>query len=244
MSDLTTLRAEIRTSLHMNSPYVDAAITNAIDFCSNEELYFNGAKFEFQTVANQFDYSLPRNFLKIRGVPFCTPAGQGDQNRYPLMPFTTQEAEESKTLLSRYTEMGWLESYGNPRAYAMDVVSGKMLLAPLVTTGGDTIFFRYTMDLGTPTYTMTYGSSPTVTLLGPDGETLPSTFSNDWFIQGKGFKMIKERALYELLTTYHGGTDQSQVNAQAALMRFLEELKQAREKTADIQSTVDIRPYL
>lgn len=244
MSDLTTLRAEIRTSLHMNSPYVDAAIANAIDFCSNEELYFNGAKFEFKTEANVFSYPLPKNFLRLRGRPFCTPSGESDQNRYALMPFTTDEAEESKTLLSRYTELGWLESYGNPRAYALDVVEQSMLLAPLITTGGDTIFFRYTMDLGTPTYTMTYGASPTVTLLGPSGETLPASFSNSWFVQGEGYKLIKERALYELLTTYHGGTDQSQVNAQAALMRFLEELKQAREKTSDLQSVVDIRPYL
>ena len=122
------------------------------------------------------------------------------------------------------------------------------MVAPIPDPGGDAIFFRYTKDLGTPLYTVSVTASAppslseTVTLLSPTGGTLESTFTNDWFREG--FKLIKERALYEMLGRFHGGTDQSIRDSQSALLRYLEELKRLRGETVQIGAGLTIRKHL
>lgn len=145
-------------------------------------------------------------------------------------------------------DMGVYSYRGIAKRIAIDLMEKKILVAPVPSTGGDTIEFKYTKDLGTPTYTITTGaSSPpslvtSVTLLGPSGETLPSTFTNEWFKEG--FKLVKERALYELFSRFYGGSEEAQSSAQAALIRFLEEEKRLIGETAQMGAALEVRKWI
>ena len=231
--------------LRSNSPFVDVAIADAIRHVRSERLWFNGNRHSFLTVANQYQYQLPADFLGIRGKVYCT-SSTDSTSRYRLQPATADELEEY--LYEGYDGYDSIQNTGVPRKYAIDLMDKVMLIGPIPSDGGDGISFKYTKDLGTPTYTISTTNSappslsPTVTLAGPNGETLESTYKTEWF--GEGFKLVKERALYELFTRFHAGTDDSAQQGTAALTRYLEELQRLRGETAQTQSNITVRKYL
>lgn len=245
MSDITTLRASLRAISHKNSPYVDAAISDAIQHVRNEILWFNGDRHAFVTEADRYEYELPKTFLGIRGKVRAVENDSTTSTPYVLSPMTADELEDS---LYAGTDYDSQEESGVAGRYAIDLLEKKILIGPIPSTAGDRVYFKFTADLGTPTYTMTTAaSSPpslgsVVTLLNPDGEALAATFTNAWFKQG--FKLVRERALFELLTTYEGGSEETGVQAQLAMTRYLEELNRLRGETNQIQSGREIRKHL
>lgn len=239
MSDLTTLRAIIKASMRTNSPWTDAAIASAFQKVRSEALWFNGSEFTFSTQSGVSRYPLPPGFLGLRGKVYCTPNSSDESGRYPLQSYSVDEYEEYRYAS---TEWGGWENSGRPRGFAIDNNGKKMMLSPEPDSGGDKIFFRYTIDLGTPLYTATYSSTPTVTLLSPDGGTLEGTFTSPWLIHG--FNLLKDWALFELWTTYHGGTEQAREYSQAAAARYVEELNRLRGENTQIASVSKIRRYL
>lgn len=244
MSTLDTMRAMLRTELRMNSPYVDAAIAEAIKYCRNEEYWFNAAKHTFLTVADQYQYELPSDYLSIRGEVFVRPNGS-DGTRYIARHISLDELE---SYLFSLSEWDGYQSTGRTKVYAIDNASRKIHLGPTPSNSGDEVYFRYTKDLGTPTYTATTTSSSppslatVVTLTDPDGSTLSTGFTNEWFKEG--FDLVRNRAMYYLWTRYHGGTEESQVKAQNYLMQFLEERMRIRGESADKTSPRLVRRYI
>ena len=244
MSDLTSLRAILKLELNTNTGYLDIAIADALRHVRHERLWFNGGKFEFVTSENRYEYPLPADFLGLRGRVYCTPSSSTTSGRYPLKSATTDEVE---TFLYTGVDYGSYEARGFAKKAAIDMNGRAILISPIPDPGGDAIFFRYTRDLGTPVYTVsTTSSAPpslseTVTLLSPTGGTLESTFTNDWFKEG--FKLVKERALYEMYSRFYGGTKESTINAQGALLRYLEELKRLRGETAQVGAGLTIRKH-
>lgn len=238
------MRAVLKHETHTNSPYIDIAIADAIKHNRGERLWFNGAKYTLTTVDSVYEYPLPADFLGLRGRVYCTPENSTSNGRFPLQSATTDEVE---TYLYSGAEYDTLEERGTAKRVAIDLAEKRLLVAPIPNPGGDTIFLRYTKDLGTPKYTVsTTSSAPpslsaTVTLLSPTGGTLEASFTNEWF--GEGFKLTKERALYELFTRFHSGTEEAQKNAEGALIRYLEELKRLRGETAQIARGTRIRKH-
>jgi len=244
MSTLDTMRAMLKTELRINSGYVDAAIAEAIKFCRNEEYWFNSAKHEFQTIADTYQYELPADFLSIRGDVFVAPDGSAG-TRYAIRHMSLDELESYLFTLS---EWDGYQTTGRAKVYAIDNASRKIHLGPTPSNSGDTIYFRYTRDLGTPTYTATTASSSppslatVVTLLDPDGSALSSTYTNEWFKEG--FDLIRNRAMYYLWTRYHGGTEEANARAQNYLMQFLEERNRIRGESTDKTSPRLVKRYI
>lgn len=244
-SDLASLRAVICGELHRNSEFVDIAIADAIRFVRNEKFWFNGDSHSFLTIADVHVYDLPKDFLSFRGRAYVTPENSDTTGRYPV---NTVSADEIETYRFSGEDYGVHENRGIARQIAADLLGKRLLIGPMPSNGGDLIEFKYTKDLGTPVYTVTTSSSAppsivsVVTLLNPDGGTLSSTFSNEWF--GEGFKLIKERALYELWSRFYGGTEEAAVSAQGALSRFLEEKSRLQGETASIAAPNQVRKYL
>lgn len=244
MSDLTSLRAIIKSRIHQNSGWVDAAIADAFRFVRNEELSFNASQTTIDTVADQIAYPLPDDFLSVRGRIYYTPANSDQTGRYPLKATTLDDVETF-----RYTD-DWEgdEIVGTARKVAIDFAGKQLYLAPTPSDDGDEVFFRYTRDLGTPVYTATTTSSAppslssTVTLLGPDGQTLPSTFTNEWFKQG--FQLLTAKAVQILWSQYHGGTEEAQLQAQNAQLAYLEELLRLRGESASKTNHLEIRRHI
>lgn len=244
MSTLDTMRAIIKTELRNNSPYVDAAIAESIKFCRNEEYWFNGGKHSFLTQADTYKYDLPSEYLSIRGEVFVRPNGS-DGTRYVARHISLDDLE---SYLFSLSEWDGYQSTGRTKVFAVDNIERKIYLGPTPSSDGDEIYFRYTRDLGTPVYTATTTSSAppslatVVTLLGPDGQALPSSFSNEWFKEG--FDLIRNRALYYLWSRFHGGTEESQMKAQNYLMQFLEEkMRLIGESTSKTSPTL-VRRYI
>jgi len=239
------MRALLRLELKANSNYVDIAIADAIRHVRAEKFWFNVHSYTLTTVDDVYQYTLPADFLGIRGKVYCTPENSSSSGRFKLQPCTADEIEE---ILYDGSDYGSWESTGVAKRYAIDHGNKTFIIAPRPSTGGDTIYFKYTQDLGTPIYTVSAVSSAppslgaTVTLLGPDGQTLPTSYTNAWFQEG--FKLIKERALYELFSRFHSGTEESSGMAQTALMRFLEELNRMRGETAQQQAPIKVRKHL
>ena len=240
------MRAVLQAALHMNSPYIDGAIADAIQQNRDEEFAFNGARTTLQTAAGVKEYPLPQDFISLRGKVYVTPAGNTDSSgRYPLKHVTLDELEETLYFGSDY---GIYQESGFPRRFAIDKAGMLMLIAPVPTSGGDVLFFRYTKDVGVPRYTATTSttSPPSLqtvfTLLGPDGQTLPSSFANAWFDQG--FELIRSRALYILWTQYHSGTEEAQQASQIALQQWLEETLKQRGTASAAESIDSIRKFL
>lgn len=243
---LATLQADVENALRKRSPFITPALVDAFRHVRGEEMWFNGASFKFETVADMQSYALPEDFLKLRGDVYMRDS-VGGTSRTTLIALTVDELE-------RYSFNGtdgdgyWREQItGVPAAYAIDRIGKRMLLAP-VEPGDRVVEFRYTRDVGTPQYTATTTTSTppsmtaTYTMTGPDGQTIPTTFTSP--ILEHAYKLLKERALYELYSNYEGGNEQMAAKAQAALMRYLEELQRLRAETSDVQSVTRVTGFI
>lgn len=241
--DLTSLRAVAKLRLKMNSSYVDLAIADAFRRVRNEQFWFNTSSFTFATVDDVGDYPLPSDFLSLIGNAYYTPNGTDDTGRYPLVQVTLEELEEYKYKQDWDGE----EIVGNARRCALDYSGRRLYLAPTPSDDGDKVFFRYLKDLGTPTYTVSATASappslsPTVTMLGPDGQTLPSDFTNDWFKHG--FAMLAHLTVHILWKDYHGGSEEATIKANESLSSYLEELSRLRGETSMKIDGARIRPH-
>ena len=244
MSTLATLQAILKAELHSNSPFVDAAIAQAFRDVRGEELSFNSKKYTLTTVADVNEYPLPDDYLGMRGDIHCSPSGSATV-RYPLKRSTVDEVESYLFSISEYAAY---ETSGRAKLVALDGPGHRLLLAPKPSSGGDTIFFRYTCDLGTPVYSATVTSSAppsltqTTTLLSPDGGTIETTFTNAWFKEG--FELLRSRASYILWSTYHSGTEEAQLKAQTQLLHYREEMMRLRGESAEKQSINTIRKFI
>lgn len=243
---LTTLQADVELALRKRSPFVTPAIVDAWRHVRGEELWFNGAHFTFELQDDVVDYPLPDDFLKLRGSVFLRDEVGGD-SRIELAPMTLDELERYRYDFVDTDGYWHAELQGTTMAYALDRVGKRILVAPK-TSGGDVVEFRYTRDFGTPAYTATTTSSAppsmtaTYTMTGPDGQTIPSTFTSPFLEHA--YKLLKERAIYELFSNYEGGNEQTSAKANAALMRYLEELQRLRAETTDMQSVARITGFI
>jgi hypothetical protein len=238
------MEALLKLELGINSAFVDIAIADSLRLVRSEELWFNGGRFAFTTADGVYQYPLPKDFLGIRGKVYCIVGGSTSNGVKALQPSTPDEAEE---LLYMGIDYDTTQTTGVAGRYAVDLLDKVLLIAPIPSTSADLISLKYTKDLGTPNYTVSASSStppsvsPTVTLTGPDNQTIPATFTNAWF--DEGFKLIKERASHELYSRFHGGTEESMAKAQGALLRYLEELRKLRSETAVQASNVRVRRH-
>lgn len=243
---LATLQADVENAIRKRSPFITPAIVDAFLYVRGEELWFNGANYKFDTVAGVQDYALPGDFLKLRGGVFMREE-VGGSTRVEMVPMPLDELERYN-FDSTDADGYWHEQVnGMPAAYAIDRVGKRILIAPK-EAGGHVVEFRYSRDFGTPSYTATTTSSSppsmtaTYTMTGPDGQTIPSTFTSP--LLDYAYKLLKERALYELYSNYEGGNEQMAANSQRALMRYLEELQRLRAETTDLQSVSRITGFI
>ena len=238
------MEALLKLELGINTAFVDIAIADALRHVRREELWFNGGRHSFTVAEDVYQYPLPSDFLGMRGKVYVTIGGSTSNGYRAIEPATPDEVEE---LLFLGIDYDTTQTTGTAGKYAVDLLDKVLLIAPMPSDSGDLISFKYTRDLGTPNYTVSATSSappsvsPTVTLTGPNSETIPATFTNAWF--DEGFKLVKERATYELWSRFHGGTEEAQAKAQGALMRYLEELQRLKSENAMLLSNVKVRRH-
>lgn len=246
--DLATMRAVLKSELRQNSPYIDGAIADAIDYNKSEILKFNGASATILTIPSQYSYDLPEDFISLRGDVYITPATGSGSNKIKMGSVAVDALEE--LLFSDYSTDG-TEYYGSPQMCAITNftdVSDSILIAPRPSEGADTIFFRYTKDLGTLQFSASITTSsppslaPVFALLDKDGNTVASTYTSAWFKEGR--ELIRSRAMYYLWTRYHGGTEEAQLKGQAALMQWTEEVVRNRKETAMSSTPKQVRKYI
>lgn len=242
---LATLRAMVAAAGHRNSPYMDAAIADAFRKTRAEEVWFNGGLFSFTTQADKFEYQLPKDFFGTRGALYMYIGGSAT-NRHELTYAPLDDLENYRFGSDEFGDIYDNEFSGTPMRYSLRKSDKVMVLAPTPQSDSDVVRVPYTKDFGTPVYTASTTASPglvvTVTLLGPDGETLPSTFTNPWLEHG--FDALLQWSLFKLSTTYHGGTDGSREKSLAASALYEQEMSRLRQETASIQSAVSITPWI
>jgi hypothetical protein len=243
---LATLQADVELALRKRSPFVVPAVVDAFRHVKNEEFWFNGASFTFETEDERVSYDLPADFLKLRGDVYLRDS-LGGSSRIRLTPMTL-DALEGYRFSFLDTDGSWhSELEYETTCFALDRVGKKMLLAPK-TSGGDIVEFRYTRDFGTPTYSATTTTSAppslsaTYTMLGPQGETITTDFSTP--LLEHGYKLLKERSLIELFSNYEGGNEQGLANAAKAEKRYRDELDRLRGETTDLQGVTRITGFI
>lgn len=246
--NLTTMRTILKSELRQNSPYIDGAIADSIDYNKSEVLKFNGGSHTIMTQEDVHSYQLPKDFISLRGDVYITPESGSDNNKMRMGSSSVDMVEE--LLFSDYPTGSESDS-GSPRVYAITNFgdpSPNLLIAPRPSTGGDALFFRYTKDIGSPKFSATFEAvspptlAPTFTLLGENGDTLPSTYTSAWFTEGR--ELVRSRAMYYLWTRYHGGTEEASVKAQAALMQWTEEILRHRKEVAMSSIPKQVRRYI
>ena len=241
---LTSLRSAVKAKLHINSPYVDAAISEALRFYRSEEVWFNVSTYKFTTETDLFSYPLPADFLGLRGDVYCTPSGSDeDSSRYALRPRTADEIEQFRFGLTEWDSTTFI---GVPKIYAMDFNGKSMLLAPVTEAGGDIIFFKYTADYGTPDYTVSVTSSvapslqTTVTMVDSGGTSVATTFMSPWI--ENAFDLILHRAVFCLLTDYHI-SDSNMQRAEVYRLKAEDELRRIKGENAQLAKPPRIRRW-
>lgn len=243
---LSTLQADVENALRKRSPFITPAIVDAFLYVRGEELWFNGGFYKFETVEDVQEYPLPSDYLKMRGAVFMRDE-LGSTNRLELFPMSNDEVERYTFGLGGTDDAWGDQMNGTAGVYGIDRIGKKMLLGP-TETGGRVVEFRYTRDFGSPAYTSTTTTSAppsmtaTYTMTGPDGQTIPATFTTP--LIEHAYKLLKERALYELYSNYEGGNEAMQAKANSSLMRYIEELQRLRAETADVQSVARIAGFI
>ena len=241
------MRAILKSELHAVSPFIDAAIYTALVKLRSEPLYLNLGKWNFSTEDGVSSYPLPKDYVSLRGRVYCVPTGQEESARYELRQLSYEELEKYKFGTGEWEYSG-IEVIGQPRVYGIDYAGKEILISPQPSESGDKIFFNYIKDLGTPKLSVSVTSSTppsnssTMTLLSPDGGTLESTFTNQWFKEG--FDAVRSLALYNLWTRWHGGSDETGAKAQMALLSHLEEINRLRGESSMRQSVHTIRRWI
>lgn len=243
--NLETLRAEIQALGHRNSVQQDAAISKAFRDTRNKETWFNGARFSLTLQSGVESYPLPNDFLGMRGAVWLYPSGSVER-RKELVYTTIDDLERLRFHDSDWGSEAQNEFLGEAMAYTIDRIGKSIIFAPTPDSSSDVVKITYTRDFGTPTYTASSATSPalsvTVTLLGPDGETLPATFTNPWLKHG--FDALLHRACFWLAGGPHGGTAESREKAQFANAMYEQELQRLREETAAVQSSVSVTGWM
>lgn len=215
MTDRQTLRKVLMTELRMSGieDDVDRAIIDSLRFNRRYRFWFNIGTAEHDTVADQYSYALPTDYLSIVGDVYYT--ASGGSVRTPMMELTVDELEASRGVYEGGTSIA-----STPRAYACDGTS--LLVSPAPSVDDETIDYRYHKDLGVPTYA--YDGSAWV-FREPDGDPLQDDYTNDFLVHAS--ELVRTRAAYYLHTDNFPRPER----AQASLQRWLEALAQLRAES-------------
>lgn len=245
MSDLQTMKTQLLRNVHIDSTTtgskadsdVTIAIIDAIRHNRRFHFWFTEKNGHILTEANKWKYDLPTDFIGLLSDPFFI---DGDMDSDFRNQLTRETWEWMNQHYNRAAEWETSINLGSPRRYYLDLTEKEIWLLPVPQDSGNQILFRYNKDCGTPSYKYT-GSA--WAFYKPDSEdTLPSTFTNEWF--DEGYNLTYLRAAYNLWTAPYGGTQEAMQNVQMFLQQWAEELNRLRGETQVRGSQYAIRRHI
>lgn len=232
MSDWQTVKQAILAEANRpnDSTAVERALCEALRFNRNQQAWFNEGESYITTVADQYVYDLPPDFLSMIGSPYFS--ASGSSARRTLIGRSRQFVEDFK-----YSNSGVIDDEtdllnGTPMYFATD--ARKIYLLPVPSEAGATVTFRYLRDMGSP-YMKYSGSAWSV--YDPDSNVaLSATYTNPWLDEAQD--VTRFRALYIYYNTLG-----NQEAAGAAMQQWLEALRQLRVRNTKAKGSVKVRGH-
>jgi len=212
------------------------AIAESTKYLNSLEFYFNKKKWIFSLEQDKFDYQLPEDFMGVVGNVSYKPSVIDSYER-PLSNGGVDLVEQMRFYHDDYT--GGLRS-GQPSTYAVDDSTNKMLISPIPTTGEGTITFRYLANLGVIKYK--HDGTNFIFYEPFTGNAIAITYTNPWFEEG--FDALRERSMYYLWSRIHGGTPESDIKAQRALLQSQDAIRKLSSEGSRRQSIQEIRRWI
>lgn len=232
MSDWRTLKQAILEEADKpnDAELVERSLCEALRFLRAIRFWWNEDVATLTTIADQYEYDLPTDFLAMIGKCYYIDAGDTSSKRV-MYEKTVDWMEDYK-----YDGFDWesMIMSGPPQFYS--IRESKMLLLPVPTESGDSVEFRYIKDLGTP---IEKYNGTAWTVYAADGvTTLPATTTNAWFTTGRD--LLKHRALYVLYDNFY----KDEALASKHMQKYLETLQRLRGQFTRRRATRSVRPWL
>ncbi len=210
MSDLRTLVGQLKSDLDKpnGDTLIKRGVIEAMRYMRGEQFWFNEGRLKIATVANQWNYSLPDDFLKLTGKPLYERNGS-ETSRVPLEVRPVAWVEEFRYSGLEPLHVGqWEAGLQNGPPHSCALFANEILLVPVPDQSGDLITAPYVRDLGTPSYS--FDGTSTWTFTEPDGATpLPDDYTNEWL--KKAYDLVRARATYYLQQNVFRDYDAAQI---------------------------------
>src|SRR5690349_20329858 len=131
------------------------------------------------TVADQWNYTLPTDFIGFIGKPYFSRSGDSTSRR-PLEIRSADWMEEYKYLGSDPEHIGtWVSGIESGPPNSVTIYNVELLVVPIPDATGDWIDGRYLKDIGTPYYKYAGGAW---TFYNPSTNVaIAATYTNAWF---------------------------------------------------------------
>lgn len=225
MANRRTLKKQIQVELDKpnDGDSIDRAICEALRHLRGEQFWFNQDRLSLTTVAEQWEYDLPDDFVRLHSDLYFQRSGS-ETTRRALTFRTSPWSEEYKHAGSDPFHIGDWEAgiqYGPPHSFS--IYGNKVMLNPIPDTSGDLVVGPYIKDLGTPLYD--YDGSAW-DFYDPDGVTpLAVDYTNDWFTHGQD--VLRTKAVYYLQQNIYRDLEGTQL----ALGQHLEAVTRLRKRS-------------
>lgn len=242
---MATMKQQLLRDIHIDSTTsgsvadtdVTQAIIEAIRYNRRFNLGFNQAQAVILTESSVQKYDLPRDYLGVCSEVLYSSSSTGTDGKQPLVNRPLDWTEANRYMDATGTSVLDL---GRPWCYSIDPKGVRIAFSPIPSTTGERVEFSYVRDCGTPEFK--YASSAWAFYKPYTLDTLPATFTNEYFQEG--YYLIYNRAAFILWTRQYGGTEEAAVRGQAALQMWAEELARLRGEASRIVSGVAVRPRL
>lgn len=194
MSDIATLRAELKADLHLlaDDATINRKIVSAMQFHRDRRLWFSERTFQFTLTAGKANYKPgegpPLDLVEIVGKDIQLLIGGSESQREVVYRAAPQELDDR-----RYEGT----QSGTPELF--DMYGGSMRLWPPPDSSTDQLYGRYVSDISVPKSRYENGA---FTFYAPPDFTRRMTttdfdgFANDWTDQKGAYSMVRCRAAY------------------------------------------------
>ena len=248
MANWATMKHQIFRDTHVDTTSsgsladtdVGRAIIESIMFNRGRNLGWNVSRHKFYTEDNVQAYDLPLDYRALSGEVFYSSVNDSDipYGKRVLRSRTMDWVNASVT--NAVSDSSTLHyDVGTTTSYAINPSDNKMYLSPIPTGGPWVVEYDCLRDPGTPTFK---SDGTTWTFYTPGTlDTLPSTYTNDWFDVEKGYHLVMNRAVFIISNRGYGGTEEMAAIGANALRMWAEELNRLRGEANRLVSITEMR---
>lgn len=231
MTNIGTLTQQLLRELHLDAATAGTQASNdckkelidAMNYFETEAYWFMRRRITINLAIDEHEYDLPQDFMGITSAVFYVPTSTSPLIKWELIKESLTYVHST---LSTGTEWETTINHGNPKFYAVDPSTRKLLIVPRPSTGVDAVEFEYTIGGANPWYE--YASSTWSFYEPGSTTTMADTYTNAW-IEGAP-KLLLHRAAEQLLTGTYGGSEAAMAKASMYEKKYVQALGTLRAK--------------